>query len=175
MDYFNKRNREYKHSNVGRNVEILFIIVLILIFSIFSIYTILFGAEVYKNIGKGIDEEFKESIPFYYVYNKVHEGDISGGVWTIDKGDTSILAIAQEYDDEKYVTYIYSYEGKLMELFISAEDELVFKNGEVIMETYPIKFSNSKENLIKMDMYEKGKTPSEDLIKTTFVGLRSEV
>lgn len=108
-------------------------LMLFFLFSACMLATLLAGAKVYQGVSSVLDEQYSTTTCINYLSAKVRHNDRQGGIGMGRIGNINALALYETYDDEEFVTYIYSFEGYMMELFCSADGEFLPENGEKIM------------------------------------------
>ena len=106
--------------------DTVFILLLFCLFAVSSLILVLIGANVYRSIVDKMDANNEIRSSLSYVSNKVRSAD-SHDVSIQSLGGQQTLVIESEFDSEKYNTYIYLYNGYLMELFTKADND--FKAG----------------------------------------------
>lgn len=108
-------------------------LMLFFLFSACMLATLLAGAKVYQGVSSVLDKQYSTTTCINYLSAKVRHNDRQGGIGMGRIGNINALALYETYDDEEFVTYIYSFEGYMMELFCSADGEFLPENGEKIM------------------------------------------
>jgi hypothetical protein len=142
-------------------------IFLICIFAVTILLTLRSGAGVYKKISEILEEQYTSRTVLGYVTAKIHACDESGGVELGDIDGVPAICLKETYDEESYVTYIYAYDGYVMELFCSEGEKLSADAGIEILPVEELEFSKN-ENLVKIDC-----TTSQGT-RTQYVALASE-
>lgn len=108
-----------------------FILLLFSLFALSSLSLVLIGANVYRNIVHGMDENSQTRSCFSYVANKVRAAGADGvQLETID--GQQALVLPSSYNGEAYNTYIYAYAGYLTELFTRADNGFTPGSGDKI-------------------------------------------
>lgn len=152
---FNK-NKDTK----GQGVQLLFTMLLFMSLLTCALFSVVFGADVYKNINYRMDRNFNSITALSYVSNKVKQNDVAGYV-TVDKVDgISVLKLAEYYDGNKYETMIYCKDGHLMEVFAGADSDIGLDDGLEVMELKHMEFSISDNKLLHIDI-----SPEDDRSK----------
>lgn len=115
-------------------IDFLFTLSLFCVFAISCLFVIIFGANVYKNTTSAMNHNFNIRTSLSYVCEKVRQNDTVESV-RIDSLDSSdALVLTQTYNDVVYETWIYSYHGSLMELFIEKGTDIDPSFGNPIMD-----------------------------------------
>lgn len=107
-----------------------FVLSVFCLFTICSLFLVLIGANVYRGVVDNMDSNNEIRASLSYVSNKVHAagGDVS--LQTID--GQQALVMEETYDHIPYRTYIYQYDGYLMELFADAGRKFTPGDGDRI-------------------------------------------
>lgn len=121
-------------------LDTLFGLLIMCVFTACMLLVLAGGARVYKNISAEMQEQYGSRTALSYIAAKVRSGDSEGGVSVGSLGDSSALMIFEQIDGERYVTYIYWYEGALWELFCGASDEFLPTDGQKLMELQSASF-----------------------------------
>lgn len=133
-------------------VDFLFVLGLFFIFTISAIFLVLIGSAVYKNTVQKTDYNYDTRTSFAYVTEKIRQSDISDGVNIVDFDGHTALELSQEYDGIMYATYLYSYEGKLMELFTSVGNNLPAESGQPIFDINDFNIAKIGDSLYKVEI-----------------------
>ncbi|MGN0712065.1 MAG: DUF4860 domain-containing protein [Anaerovoracaceae bacterium] len=128
----------------GQSVSILFMLLLLMVLGMSTLAAVLFGAEVYENIGERSENSFGETTALAYISNKVKQGDMTGAVYITETDGISVLNLEEYYNDRKYNTMIYCKDGFLKELFTSAGSGLGLEDGLEIMELKEMKLEKQE-------------------------------
>lgn len=154
--------------NKGQSIQFLFTMLLLIFLVMSALFTILFGAKTYENIENRMNESFSSTTALSYISNKIKQNDNAGMVLVDNIQDISVLKLVEVYDKDVYNTLIYCKDGKLKELFSSADSKLTLDDGIDIMELEGISFENIEKNLIKIEILD-------DKRNYILLALRSEV
>jgi hypothetical protein len=112
MELDNKR----KHT-----IDTVFVICLLLLFVLSALSVIAIGASIYKkNVGNMADNS-AHRIACAYVTEKVRQADKEGRIDVEEVFGENALVLSEEVNGTTYNTYIYDYDGQLMELFARAD------------------------------------------------------
>ncbi|KXL53237.1 hypothetical protein CLNEO_12080 [Anaerotignum neopropionicum] len=116
-----------------RILETLPNLLLFFLFTACMLATLLAGARVYQRVSAVLDAQYSTTTCINYLSAKVRHYDKQGGIGMGRIGDVDALTLYDVYDGEKFTTYIYSFDGYLMELFCSAAEEFSPEDGQQIM------------------------------------------
>lgn len=108
----------------------------LLLFGVFAVCVLLVlltGADSYHRLNERDRAAYDTRTAAQYITTKVRQADRLDCVSVARFGDGDALVFADEYDGERYVTRVYTYNGYLMELFSAAADEMSPEDGERLM------------------------------------------
>jgi len=117
----------------SRLLEILPNFLLFFLFACCMFFVLMSGAKLYKNVTAVMDEQFSVNTCISYVTAKVRHYDEEGAVSVGKIGQEDALLLKETIDEEEYLTYLYCYDGNLMELFCSADMEVSPFDGQAVM------------------------------------------
>ncbi len=122
-------------SNQGAGaVRGMFMFVLLAAFAVLSVIVVLVGARVYRAVDARGSDNYATRTALSYIAGKVRASDAAGQIATVNLDGAEALALSADYDGTVYVTYIYAYEGRLMEYFGREGKEFSLSHGETIGE-----------------------------------------
>ena len=107
------------------------LVVLVLVSSRTLMCSVL-GAQAYRTTVDGASAHTRKRIAAAFVRNAVRAQDERGAIAVEDRDGLPVLALSSEWDGERYVQYIYGYQGQLCELFTAAEYDFVPEDGEPV-------------------------------------------
>lgn len=126
-------------------------LLLVCLFAVCMLFTLAYGATIYKDISSVMDSQYGTRTVLSYVVTKVRHYDVAGSVELGSLDGMDAIILREEIDDEKYLTYIYAYDGSLCELFCPAYLELTLDSGEQIISLDELEFSLSDSgNLLEI-------------------------
>lgn len=108
-------------------------LLLFFLFTACMLATLLAGARVYQRVSSVLDAQFSTTTCINYISAKVRHYDKRNGIGMGKLESVDALALYDTYDGEEYVTYIYTFDGYLMELFCSAGGQFLPQDGQQIM------------------------------------------
>ena len=86
-----------------------------------------------------------------YITTRIHQADSYAGVSVEDFCGTDAVVITEQIDGDMYKTWLYCYDGYLMELFGMDDIMLMPEDGEAVLKAEDIKFS-LEDDLLKADI-----------------------
>ena len=98
-----------------------FVFTLLGIFAVFSMLLVVLGAQAYRTTVDGASAHTRKRIAAAFVRNAVRAQDERGAIAVEDRDGLPVLALSSEWDGERYVQYIYGYQGQLCELFTACK------------------------------------------------------
>lgn len=113
-----------------------------LVFGLFSVCVLmllLMGANVYRRLAVQGQTEYEGRTAVQYLTTKVRQADSLDGIGAEEFGGLESLVRKEEIDGTVYKTWIYCYNGYLMELFASADSGLEPEHGDKILEAKDMK------------------------------------
>ena len=158
-----KQRTEKKHV-----IDFLFPLSVFFVLAASSVALVVLASGLYSRQVKESSDSYSGRTALAYVTEKIHQNDENGAVRTGTFDGTDALVIRQSYDEKEYVTYLYSYDGYLRELFIQEGTEANVSDGRRILETKDFKAKEMSEGIFHLYC------ENEDGKKTdTFVSVKS--
>ncbi len=105
----------------------------LLLFGIFAacvLAVLLTGAGAYRRLTERDQASYERRTCAQYIATRIRQADRQGSVSVEPFGGVTALCLAEEGG---YVTYVYCYDGYLMELYTAADAELAPEDGEQLM------------------------------------------
>ena len=151
-------------------VDMVFVICLMLLFVFSALSVITIGADIYqKNVGS-VAGNYSKRIACAYITEKVRQSDANGGIFIKHVFDQDALVLQSNVNDVLYNTYIYSYEGNLMELFAMDElKDLYPQSGQKILEISNFSIEDIGNDMFSVDIILDDGTEESFYIKTKSV------
>ncbi|MDD3402352.1 MAG: DUF4860 domain-containing protein [Hespellia sp.] len=148
--------REKKHV-----IDFLFPIALLFVFAASSFVVIILAANIYSHTTTASSEHYDTRTPVSYVTEKIRQADLHGQVSIGTFDGLESLVLSQQYGEKSYTTYIYAYDGTLMELFIQDGVQAKAKDGTEIMEVNVFHMEETRPGLLRISCESaEGKTMS---------------
>ena len=117
---------------IKRGSSSLLILFVVFVFVLCSLFLILYGAHVYTNVRDRVDVDFTRRMGISYITNKLRASDVHGGV-TVDEGAMSLRLCSEPDDPLPLYTYIYFFNGSIMEYITQEAGSFDPEDGETIM------------------------------------------
>ena len=134
-----------------------FVFTLLGAFAVFSMLLVVLGAQAYRT---------RKRIAAAFVRNAVRAQDERGAIAVEDRDGLPVLALSSEWDGERYVQYIYGYQGQLCELFTAAEYDFVPEDGE------PVCAAQAFEPTLEGDLLTVRVTDETGHVSTVYIARR---
>lgn len=120
--------KENKHM-----IDMLFVLSLFFVFAFSALMLVIIGAGIYKKTVTNMDENFSNRTSYAYVIEKIRQNDYADNLSVTDFDGCPALVLSQDISDKTYYTYLYEYDGKLMELFARDPNSLSPEAGQAII------------------------------------------
>ena len=137
-------NKNNKHV-----IDAVFILMLMMLFIMSSLAVIAIGASIYqKNVAK-MQDNYSHRIVHAYVTEKIRQSDNRGRVFVDTIFEQNALILQDEINGTLYNTYIYDYNGYLMELFARADLSVLYpESGQKITPVNSFDINEISDNLL---------------------------
>ena len=109
-----------------------FVFLLLGVFAVISTLLVLLCAQAYRNTVDQTALHRDERIVQSFIRNTLRGEDVENAFGVVEIDGVNALTIANNYDGEVYLRYLYCYNGKLWDLFRSAEDSFDPTLGEEV-------------------------------------------
>ena len=106
--------------SVRHGMQGVFVFVLLGLFAVMSTLMVLLGAQMYRGTVERSTTNNDERVLSAYVRSMVRAEDSLDSVAIENYGDIHAVALYEDIDGERYVTWLYHYDGKLYEQFTDA-------------------------------------------------------
>ena len=141
-------NKKDKHM-----IDSVFVICLMLLFVLCALSVIAIGATIYQKNVSSMANNNSHRIASAYITEKIRQSDINGSVRTRDLFGEKALVMSKEINGELYNTYIYDFDGKLMELMARNDLNVVYpQSGQKIMEVKSFDIEEVSEKMFKIEI-----------------------
>ena len=134
-----------------------FVFTLLGAFAVFSMLLVVLGAQAYRTTVDGASAHTRKRIAAAFV---------RGAIAVEDRDGLPVLALSSEWDGERYVQYIYGYQGHLCELFTAAEYDFVPEDGE------PVCAAQAFEPTLEGDLLTVRVTDETGHVSTVYIARR---
>ena len=141
-------NSNFKTKHI---IDSVFVICLMLLFVLSALSVIAIGATIYKKNVSNMGSNNSHRVASSYITEKVRQADNNGQVYVKEIFGENALVLTSEVGGSLYNTYIYDYDGNLMELF--ARDDLTQfypQSGQKILEISSFDIEAVSDNLMNV-------------------------
>jgi len=129
-------------------------LVLFCVFAFVFLMLVGAGGGVYKKTMNRMDESYEIRTTLSYIANKARAAS-GPDVGVLEVDGQNVLAISDSAMDGAYVTYIYYYDGALMETYQKKDKKLQMEFGEEIVRTGRVDISR-RGDVLAVDMTTSG-------------------
>lgn len=131
-------------------IDLLFPIALFLVLAASSLFLVILAANVYKKSVVWEESNYRSRTCLSYVTEKIRQSDENGGVEVGTFDGVPCLILRQNFGEQSYVTYLYSYEGQLCELFTQEGLDLKASDGQGILEVKDFSITEAEEGIFRI-------------------------
>jgi len=157
--------RQNKKNHV---IDFLFPVVLLLVFMLAALTVIMLATNIYRSTTRESALTYTAQTSLAYVTEKIHQYDENGAIGTGEVEGVQCLILSRVHNDSLYKTYIYSYDGHLMELFAKDGANCSLSDGTELLEVSDFAISRVAPNCISFSC-----TDADGQSSSTIVTLRS--
>ncbi|MCI8639126.1 MAG: DUF4860 domain-containing protein [Coprococcus sp.] len=130
-------------------IDFIFPIAVFFVFAASSLAVLILAANIYRSQTEEAGENYVARTSLSYVNEKIRQNDFDGGISIRTKEGQDCLALSSVNDGVTYTTYIYEYEGMLMELFVRDDVEVTLRDGKNIMEVQDFFMEETSDGLFR--------------------------
>ena len=125
-----KKEKGHRHI-----IDMLFVVALLFLFAISALMLIALGSSIYRRSTRIMQENYDSRTAYAYITEKLRQYDAGGNISSSVFDGQTAIRIDSIIEDTAYVTYLYEYDGALMELFTRADaGKIPPEQGQKIME-----------------------------------------
>lgn len=140
-----------KKKNKPKRINSLMALMIFGAFVVCVFIVIISGVDLYKKLIDKDTDSFNMRTVGQYITTRIHQADSYAGVSVEDFCGTDAVVITEQIDGDMYKTWLYCYDGYLMELFGMDDIMLMPEDGEAVLKAEDIKFS-LEDDLLKADI-----------------------
>lgn len=165
--------RNYHRKN--HSIDLLFTVALFCMFALSALVILIAGAGVYRSVNARATAEYTHFTPLFYIEQKIHQHDRTGGVSLRQIEDQDVLCLHSEYNGAAYTTYIFERDDTLQELFIRADAQPDLNRGTKLTELKEMSLSQEGDNILNVTLTDdSGALSSTRVLVKAQGGLRHE-
>jgi len=113
--------------------DTLFVSLLFFVFLFCALTVVVIGSLVYRASTESMNEHFSSTTGLAYLVQKVRQNDLSGNIEATTLNGVDVLKIHHTIDGNSFETYIYAYDGYLLELFMKEGVDFSLGAGSKVM------------------------------------------
>ncbi len=137
-------------------IDMVFVICLLFLFVLCAISVIGIGASIYKKNVQQMSENYDHRISCAYITEKVRQADKGGAVFISTLFNKQVLVLQDNIGGVLYDTYIYEYEGYLMELFVrDGMTNFYPQSGQKILQISGFDISEASDTMLSVNIVTK--------------------
>lgn len=114
-------------------MDFIFTVSLFFVFAASALAVVLLSLQAYQSVTGRSESNYNLRTGAAYISQKIKHSDSRGAVEISEIDGIPALTLSQEFNDSQYITYIYSYDGSLMELFAPKNAQLSVQSGTPIL------------------------------------------
>ncbi|NLK64249.1 MAG: DUF4860 domain-containing protein [Tissierellia bacterium] len=135
--------------------QFVFVMLLYLIIVVLSVMIISLGKNIYDSINKDRNINYELQVSLSYIANKIRQSDKKESVEIRELNGVDAIVINEIFDEEKYQTWIYFYNGVIYEMFADIDSDFELSDGMKVVEADFFKVEKIKDNLYKFTVVSK--------------------
>lgn len=146
-----RQNKEF-------SFHFIFVMLLYLIIVILSVMIISLGKNIYDNINEERNTNYELRVSLSYIANKIRQSDKDKTVEIKDLHGVNALVINEVFDEERFQTWIYFYDGAIYEMFTDEENLFELSDGMKVVEADLFNIEEVKHDLYKFTALSNGES-----------------
>ncbi len=132
-------------------IDMFFVITLLFLFVLSALMLIALGSSIYSRSVSVMQDNYDSRTAYAYITEKLRQYDSTGSISSADFHNQEALRIESNIEDTDYVTYLYEYEGFLMELIARADaGDIPPEQGQKIMEIDSMSVISEADGLMEI-------------------------
>ena len=147
-------------------IDFLFPLAVFFVFSAAAVVVLLLSANIYKGIVNSSEETFETTTVLSYMNEKIRQSDENGAeaIYLDEFDGCQALAIARQFGDKTYITYIYEFDGELKETFVQEGIAASAKAGTTILEVNNFSMTQVSADLFQFACEDREGNPHSILV-----------
>jgi len=154
-------------NNKLQKTGILLTLTIFVIFAVCILFLLLAGANNYEKITRKTNKTYEIRTASQFITTKVRQNDRENAISIYDFEGINALVLKEEIDGTVYNTYIYCYDGYMMEIFAEEDVEISPVDGEKIMPLNKLSF-NLDQGMLSIDLLS-----ADDISQSLKIHIRS--
>lgn len=157
------------HTQKKHVIDLLFPIALFFVFAASALTVLLLATNIYRSTTEHSFRNYTAETSLAYITEKIHQNDSSGAVSIETFNGKDALTLKQDYNGTTYITYIYTEDSALKELYIKEGTKVDTSAGKSILPIESFTMESLKDNTFRFIC-----TDTNGVKARTVVRLRSE-
>lgn len=130
--------------------DTLFVLALLGAFAMTGLTAAVMGANAYDGIARGMERNDALRASLSYLTQKIRHSDTAGGVCIRAWEGGDALVLTQTVEGAAYETWIYAWQGRLMETTVAAGETPAPGSGQTILEIAQLSLQAEQGGLIRI-------------------------
>ncbi len=140
-----------KDKSIRHVVDSLFVIALLFLFAISALMLIALGSSIYRRSVNIMQSNYDSRTAYAYITEKLRQHDDMGNISVVHMFGQDAIRIDSKIDETEYVTFLYEYEGSLMELMARADvGNFPPKQGQEIIEIDSLNVAKKDDAILEI-------------------------
>ena len=141
-------NKKDKHM-----IDSVFVICLMLLFVLCALSVIAIGASIYQKNVTSMASNNSHRIASAYITEKVRQSDLNGSIMVKELFGENALVMTKEINGELFSTYIYDFDGNLMELMARDNIGVIYpQSGQKIIEIKSFDIQEVSDTMFRIEV-----------------------
>ena len=134
-------------------IDMIFVVALLFLFVMSALMLIALGSSIYRQSVNTMQENTESRTAYAYITEKLRQYDAEGSIRADKFHGQNALVISSRVDGTEYLTYLYEYEGSLMELIARADSgDIPARQGQKIMDISSFDVKPMGDGIFKMNV-----------------------
>lgn len=138
----------------SHSFDLIFVLGLFGIFAVSAVVVMLIGISVYRDTVSNLNNHFSNRTASAYVTQKIRQNNSDGRVAAGEIEGLPAVVIAGEGTAANTTTYIYCYDGQLMELYIRNGTDANPQSGQEITEIKSLNVEDAGNNILRLTIVD---------------------
>lgn len=134
----------------SRKIDTVFIAALFLVFALTTFFVVLLAAKQFKHTAKSMEYNYEVRTATSYLREAIHQHDVVDSVEVTTFCDFPAIGFHEMIGEVEYTSYIYYFDGKIREVFLSADSVVGPEAGNSIISASGLEFTRVNEHLVSL-------------------------
>ncbi len=142
-----------KETGTRHVIDMFFVIALLFLFALSALMLIALGSSIYSRSVEIMQDNYDSRTAYAYITEKLRQYDSMGNISTEKFSGLEALRIDSRINGTDYITYLYEYDGFLMELIARADaGNIPPSQGQKIMEIDSMDVSPKEDGIMEISV-----------------------